>query len=286
MFETLERSWQFTKLSLGILFDYKRLVIFPIVSMLAFAVVSASFALPLWSTGFMDDVPAKVEEGTFAGEVLVWGVMFVFYFVSYFIMSFFNTGLIACALKVLAGEEPTIGYGMSVAVKRLPQIAAWALVAAVVGVLLKMLERYQKVGTWIAALLGTAWSALTFFVVPVLAVEGVGPLAAIKRSGSILRSHWGTSMVSSFSMGLVGFLLMLPVLIIGGLLVMMAVSAGNTVGFVIAVSGLILVAFIVSSITSAADIILKAVLYSYATDRTVPVGLDADDLEMAFRSAD
>lgn len=286
MFDTLARSWEFTKLSFGILFDFKKLIFFPIISSLAFIVVSASFFVPLWSLGVVDTWVTELEEGTIAGEAVMWVLTLVFYFISYFVMSFFNTGLIACALKVLDGEAPTIGYGMSVASKRIPQIAAWALVAAVVGVLLRMLERYQKIGAWVAALLGTAWSALTFFVVPVLAVEGVGPFTAIKRSGSILRQHWGTALVSNFSVGLVGFLIMLPVLLVGAFFTYLAVSAQSVPAFFVTISILIVVVFIVSSAISAADVILKAVLYNYATDRTVPAGIDTGVLEQAFKPKD
>lgn len=283
MFETLSRSWEFTKLSFGILLDYKQLIVFPIFSTIAFLAVSASFVLPMWSLGIFDAWAADAEEATASSEAVMWLVLFVFYFINYFVMSYFNTGLIACALRVLDGKAPTIGYGLSVATKRLPQIAAWAFVAAVVGVLLRMLERYQKVGSFVAALLGTAWSALTFFVVPVLAVEGVGPIQAVKRSGGILRKHWGTALVSNFSMGLVGFLIMLPVLIVGVVLVLLAIRAGNTVGIGIAIASVVLIAFIVSSAISAADVILKAVLYNYATDRTIPASFDTTTLEAAFK---
>ncbi len=178
MFATFSRSWEFTKLSFGILFDFKQLIIFPILSTAAFLVVAASFIVPMWTFGVIEAWTAQMDEGTIASEVMMWVFMLAFYFVSYFVMSFFNTALIACALKVVNGEAPTIEYGMTVAFKRIPQIAAWSLVAAIVGVLLKMLERYEKIGEFVAALLGTAWSALTFFVVPVLAVEGVGPFTA------------------------------------------------------------------------------------------------------------
>src|SRR5690554_617008 len=100
MFDTLARSWEFTKLSFGILFDFKKLIFFPIISTLAFIVVSASFFVPLWSLGVVDTWMTELEEGTIAGEAVMWLLILVFYFISYFVMSFFNTGLIACALKV------------------------------------------------------------------------------------------------------------------------------------------------------------------------------------------
>jgi hypothetical protein len=104
--------------------------------------------------------------------------------------------------------------------------------------------------------------------------------------GSILRQHWGTALVSNFSVGMIDVLIMLPVMIIGIVLIFMANSAGNTVGVGIVISALMLIGFIVSSAISAVDVILKAVLYNYATDRTVPVGIDAGVLEQAFKPKD
>jgi hypothetical protein len=282
MFETLGRSWEFTKMSFGIIWDFKNLIIFPMVSSAVFLVVCASFAIPFWLTGMVDQLAAGLEQGDAAGEVLYWVLLFAFYFVSYLVMTFFNTGLVACAMQALDGEVPTVGYGMSVAVRRLPQIVAWAFVGAIVGVILKMLERNRKIGSFVASLLGMAWSALTFFVVPILAVEGVGPIEAIKKSGGILRKHWGTALVSNFSLGLIGFLIMLPVLVLGGVLVVLAVGTASIVAIVLAVAFVVLVGFIVSSAITAADVVLKAVLYNFATDKSLPKNIDRRELELAF----
>ncbi len=74
MFATLSRSWEFAKISYGILWDYKKLIIFPLVSTVAAALVTASFLVPLWTTGtlekwldFMDEESATVAT-TAAGK--------------------------------------------------------------------------------------------------------------------------------------------------------------------------------------------------------------------------
>lgn len=93
---------------------------------------------------------------------------------------------------------------------RLPQIFAWALVSATVGVLLKLVENaHEKIGQFISAILGTAWTVVTFFVVPVLVVEKVGPFEAIKRSIALLKKTWGEALAGNFGLGLFMFLLML-----------------------------------------------------------------------------
>ena len=292
MFATLSRSWEFAKISYGILWDYKKLIVFPLVSTVAAAIVTASFLVPLWTAGtlekwldFMDEESATVATTT--DQIWMYGILFLFYFCCYFVIVFFNAGLTACALKVVSGEEPSIGYGFSMAVKRLPQIAAWALLSAVIGVVLKIIENAnEKVGYWIAALLGTAWTALTFFVVPVLVMDGVGPILAIKLSLKTLKGTWGEALVGNFSMGLLSFLIMLPFLIGVAVLFVMAMASNNMTNIVLAITLGVAVIVVVCAFTSAADVVFKALLYNYATGRSVPSGIDTSNFSAAFATKD
>lgn len=292
MFATLSRSWEFAKISYGILWDHKSLIVFPLVSTAAAALVTASFLVPLWTTGtlekwlqFMDEESATVA--TTADQVWMYGILFLFYFCSYFVIVFCNAGLTACALKVVSGEAPSIGYGFSMAVKRLPQIVAWALLSAVIGVVLKIIENAnEKVGYWVAALLGTAWTALTYFVVPVLVMDGVGPILAIKLSLKTLKGTWGEALVGKFSLGLLSFLIMLPFLIVVVVMIVLAMASNNMVNIVLAVTLGVAIVIIVSAFTSAVDVVFKALLYNYATGRSVPSEIDTSNFSSAFAPKD
>lgn len=352
-FGKISRSWEFAKLSYGIIWDFKRLIVFPIFSGIAAVLVLASFILPLWGLGYFEakaaatsstttvavtpaepteagnptappaaaapPAPAPVTtapatatvdatvanaedaEGGWNDEAdqtyadsgdsvemtpVDYAILFAFYFCNYFVIVFFNTALIACAMKVVAGEVPTVGYGLSIAFKRLPQIVAWAAISAVVGVLLKVIENAnKKVGKIIAAIIGTAWTILTYFVVPVLAVEGVGPVQAIKQSASVLKQTWGEAAIGNFSLGLLNFLICLPVYLILGVLLFLSVTSGNMV-FVAAVLAIGAVALVVTAaVSSAADVVFKALLYNYATGRSLPANVDADIFAAAFAPA-
>ena len=87
------------------------------------------------------------------------------------------------------------------------QIELTPTLAPTVGILLKMVESlHEKIGAIISGLLGTAWTVITYFVVPVLVVERVGPFAAIGRSLAILRKTWGEAVVGHFGIGFFTFL--------------------------------------------------------------------------------
>src|SRR5260370_20607117 len=127
------------------------------------------------------------KQGDFQTPWWAYVVAFAFYFCNYFVIVFCNAALVSCAMLSFHGHKPTLADGFRAASSRLPQILAWALVSATVGVLLKVIENaHEKVGQFVSALLGTAWTVMTYFVVPVLVVEKVGPFEAIGRSMPVL----------------------------------------------------------------------------------------------------
>ena len=286
-FGRIWRSWEYVKISYGLLWDFKQLLLFPLLSFIATIIVVASFALPVWGVGTMEQIDAFLDDEVAAGHVdaLVYGIVFLFYFCLYFVIVFFNTALASCALRVCAGETPSLGDGLAMAVRRLPQIVAWSLVSATVGLLLKIIENSNKhVGAIVAAILGTAWTVLTFFVVPVLAAEGVGPVDAFKKSLNTLKQTWGEALVGNFSMALLTFIIAIPLLLVPVALIYFAIQAGNTNLLLFAFVLLIAIAVLVGIVSSAADMVFRALLYNYATGRTIPQEIDEAMLESAFGS--
>ncbi len=283
MFERISNGWALAKQSYRVLLLDKELLVFPLLSGVCCLLVLGSFALPLYFTGQLEAVTegagaATENLETTSEDPLAYLVLFAFYFVNYFVITFFNSAMVACAVIRFRGGNPTLADGFGAAFSRAPQILAWALVAATVGTALKMIEdRSQRVGRWVAGLLGMAWTVTTYFVVPVLVVEKVGPVDAIKRSLAILREAWGEAIVANFGLGLIGFLLFLAALIptVVGIVVG---QAGLIIG--IAVTVLLLILLAVAS--SAAKVILLAALYEYASQGQAPPQFDQDMLRGAF----
>jgi hypothetical protein len=281
-FERISASFALARSSWQVLRTDKHLVIFPILSGACCLFVMAAFALPFvahpeWLS-FLDQVGKKDVEVPW----WVYVVTFAYYFVNYFVIVFFNSALVSCALIRFNGEAPSVGDGLAAASRRLPQILAWALVSATVGLLLKMIENaHEKAGQIAAAILGTAWSVITFFVVPVIVVEGANPFTAVKRSLGILRHTWGEALVGGWGLGFFVFLLALP----GIALIVAAVVAGMYVlplgialGVVAGVYFLLLMA-----VSSALDGIFVGALYQYAAHGEVPSGFEGEYLAHAFR---
>ena len=135
MFESIGRSFALVKTSWNILMDDKKLLVFPVLSGIVTLIVLATFILPLILAEF-------VQSAIPGGPVFFYGILFAFYFASYFVVIFFNTALISCVNARLQGKDMSVGEGLSNAARHLPSILAWALVSATVGIiLLHILQR-------------------------------------------------------------------------------------------------------------------------------------------------
>ncbi|MGL4550365.1 MAG: DUF6159 family protein, partial [Gemmataceae bacterium] len=156
MFETISRSWALALASWKVLYTDKKLIVFPILSGIACLLVLISFFVPLALLVNNGTIKVEADEQTYV-PLWVYAFLFAFYFCTYFVIVFCNAALISCALMRFNGQEPTVAGGFGAAFARLPQIVAWSLVSATVGVLLKLVENaHEKAGEIIAAVLGTA----------------------------------------------------------------------------------------------------------------------------------
>ena len=140
-------------------------------------------------------------------------------------------------------------------------IGGWALVSATVGMVLRMIEeRSERIGRFVAGLLGMAWTMISFLVVPVLVAQRKGPIDALKESTTLLKKTWGEQVVGNFSFGLVFFILSIPAFALGaaGFYIGGKVALASFVG--IAVVYLVVLALIQSALQS----VFQAAVYIYA----------------------
>jgi hypothetical protein len=270
MFESIGRSFALVKTSWDILMDDKKLLVFPLLSGIVSLIVILTFALPLLLTGSFLNM-------TGLGPIVFYGLLFVFYAVSYFVVIFFNTALITCVNARLNGKEATIGDGLSNALRHFGPILAWALISATVGLILQVLEdKAGFIGQIAASLIGGAWGLVTFFVVPILILEDKGVADSVKDSVSLIRKTWGESIVGGGSIFLV--FLVIGIIAAAGIFALWFVSQS----FLLAIALLIIVVAILAIIASAMQGIFVTALYTYARTGTVPSSFNKDLIANAF----
>jgi hypothetical protein len=203
-----------------------------------------------------------------------------------FVSAFVGVGLAAAVEAALRGEPAGLGYGMGVARSRLGAISGWALITAVLSILLRVLESRSELASIAAALVGGAWSVISLLAIPAIALEGLGPVAAIRRSASLFKQHWVGQVTGMAAIGGAVFLfVMLPAIalvVIGALIVSDEGGAGIAGEVLI---GLGLVLFAVGAVVgSALRQVFAVVLYRYTTSGHAPEGFSDEDLRSAVRT--
>jgi Family of unknown function (DUF6159) len=197
VFNRVVNGWAIGREALTLLGQHPKLLVFPALSGVAFVGILAIIVAPLFGLALMPK--ALLRSLTLSADAAFWltaAWVFAGYTALWFITTFFNTALCATVLAYHVTGRVSLREGFSIALGRLPQILAWAAFAATVGVLLSMLSRALEnalglLGRVFGVVFEAAWAVAVFFVAPVLAVEGVGPLAVLSRSTEIIYGQWG-----------------------------------------------------------------------------------------------
>jgi hypothetical protein len=270
-----QRSFRLLSQSLAIIRSDRSLLWFPVLSAV-FTVIAVAIVL----------VPAAVLllPGATADSAHTWPMLVVAGLAGYAataVATYFNVALVSCAARGFHGEDTSAGEGMRAANARLGSILLWALIASLVGLVIRAVEqRTGLVGSIVARLLGAGWAIATYFVIPVLAFEQVGPADAVRRSVATVRRSWGESLIGNVGLGIATFLLALPLVgvgLAGAALVGASPAAG--VGLLVVAAGLGVVLLVVSS---AMGQIYKTAVYLYAETGEI-AGYSSELLEGAFR---
>ena len=276
-FERISRGWKMTKLGIAVVRADPELMVYTllsgILSLLAIGVaISGSIGLDVLVTN-----PECVGED--CGSELVFGHMaiwFVFYMIVSIITVFWNAAIIASAYERLtAGTNPSFSYGIGQAMKCLPQIFIWGLIAGTVGLFIQILEGLANsedsppplrlVAGMASFFIGVAWWVLTFFVVPIIVLERASVLDSMGRSPELFRGTWGEDVTSHIGTGL---LMTLCIFILAAISVpvMMLGDVGLVLGLVILAVGVLFAVLFFSTV----EAVNRASLFYYAKTGQAP----------------
>ncbi len=263
MFERVRRGWELTKASFRVLEKDKEILVLPVLAFLSLVLGLAFWGvLGLAMLGFPGSDPT----------VLHYVLLFVMYVTTAFVGTFFLAATIEMASLRLGGQDPVLRDGLSKAWSKKGKLLAWAVVAATVGILLRVLRRRTRgLGSILGAFLEVGWAVATFLAVPVLVYRDVGPLGAIKESGGLVRQAWGEAATGVVGSSVIFLLLGL----LGVAPLFLGIVSGSTVGFVGALVVAVAWWVLLAAANSAVDGILKAALFRFADTGRMPDGFQA-----------
>jgi uncharacterized protein DUF6159 len=257
------RSFALVGQSYRMLMHDKELMVLPLISG---AIIAAVVGGVVYGFGF--DVIDRHRPDTYLP-------LFLTYVVTYAIAIFFQAAVVAGATERMRGGDPTVGSALAAAGRRAGPILIWAVVAATVGMLLRVIEqRLGFVGRIVARLAGAAWSLATFFVVPVLVLEDRSVRDSFTRSVGVFKRTWGETVVGGVSLGMAAMCAWVTLVAIVG---MLAYIIGVAAVAVFVAGAIFLMIFF-----SALQGVYVASLYRYATEGHPGSGFGDDLLKQAF----
>ena len=267
----IKRGWALTKKSWGLLRENPELLRFPLYGGAATIVAAIIVVGP----GLL---LIENDQTVFGGALAVIG----FYLLAV-IGTYFSVGLAAAANMIFQGRQATVADGLAVSRTRFSQICGWAAVSTTIGLALSALENQGVIGEIAGRLLAIGWSLITFLAVPVIALEGTGPLQTLKRSSSLFKSRWGAQVTGNIAIGgAVFFFGVLPsaIVIAAGVLVWASASFVGALLVVIGAIGLAISLLISKALSG----IFGVALYRYTLDGQALGGFNAEDLESAVKT--
>ena len=270
-FERIGRGWKMTKLGMAVVRADPELMVYTLLSAV-FSLVAIGAAIS-GSIGLEaiteSDSAATGEENELvtAGHMAIW---FAFYLVVSIITVFWNAAIIASAYERLtAGTNPSFSYGIGQAMKCLPQILVWGIIAGTVGLFLQILEGISKdpdappplrlVAGIASFILGMAWWIVTFFIIPIIVLEKAGVIEGMSESPRLFKKTWGEDVASHVGTGLLMTLVIILLFVIFMPLMMLG-EVGAVIGGVSLVLGLLLTVLFFSTV----ETVNRASLFYYA----------------------
>lgn len=273
----IRRGWELTKKAWGVVRSNPGLVKLPIYGGLTAFIAFIVFGVPGMVLIAVEQDSASANAAYVGGGILI----AIGAYLSSFAIIYFNVALAAAADSAFQTGTADTSAGLALARSRMKVIAQWALVAAIVSLIFNLLrERGGLVGQIAAGLGAAIWSLVTFLIAPVLAFEGLGPFAAIKRSSSMFKQKWGQQITGNLAIGLIsGLAMFLGILLaVGGVF---AITAGGAA--VVAGGGLLLlgivVFFVAAVVGGAVRGVFGVALYRYIVSEQVVGPFTVEELE-------
>jgi hypothetical protein len=228
MFKTFANTMDLLAVSWRLLNANRTLLVLPAISGVVTILILLLSAGVLSVGGAFEGSPTG-EPNFRTADYLMFALI---YFVLSFTVIYFNAALVASAHDLLEGRTPSIAGCLDAAYAQLPTIFGWACFATTVGLIIERIRSGGGVFQIVSWILDAIWTYATYFVVPVLVIEGLSPFDALKRSTGLFHDTWGKQLVANFGFGL-AYLALVIIAIVPVVIAFMAAPALGIVSVVV-----------------------------------------------------
>jgi hypothetical protein len=273
----VRRGWMLTRESWYVVRSDRTLLWFPVVGAIVGLVIAAVF------------VGGGIALNSATGSIvlLIIPVVIGAYLLAA-VVTFCNVALAVCVSRALDGHDTTVAEGLGAARSRLDAILGWAGIQLIVGGINALLQALLReaggavVSSIFGGLANAAWSIASFFVIPAMALDDLGPRDALRRSVNVVKARWGEGVTGTAALGLIFLLCVwlpsIAVIVVGAALTSSVAGLGIAL---IAVGVVALVIGVLVQTTVAAT--FRVALYRFATQDVVLAPFEREPLESAFK---
>lgn len=270
------------KESWNVLKQDKEIMWFPVMSgifTLIVIIAMAAFFYIVLLGGSM--IEFKIDESKQVSNIVIYGVMFVYYLIIFFIVNFFQSALFIIVQGRFSGQDLNFSNGIQGASKYIGKIFVWSIISATVGIVLKIIsENFKVIGRILAGILGAAWEILTYFSLPSLVIGNLSIKDSFKESASIIKKTWGETLIINFGVGL--FFAAIAVLwLVLSIAIIILIPKTYTVISVGVIFVIFYVAIMLLSTTLSS--IFKLALFNYARTGNIPQGFSESIVKEAIK---
>jgi hypothetical protein len=274
----MEKGWALTKKSWSLMREHRGLIRFPLcASLVTLTMLIVTFVPGVYLIA--------ADKSTGAGVlVMVAGV-----YLAVFVAIYFSVALAAATDLIFRGQQAGFVEGLSVARHRAGTVAGWAALSIAIAPVLGMLEQAGAIAVQIGGYaLDVAWSLIRALAIPVIAIEGTGPIDTMERATDLVRTRWAAQVTGDLAItagfGLLGFAPGI-LLTVAGLVLWGSNGIDSNLGAAGAACGLVgITLLVISSVLSRALVgVFSVALYRFAADGEAVGAFSVSELESAAR---
>lgn len=276
----IKAGWQLSKKAWGVVKSNPGLMKLPLIGGFFAFIAFLIFGGP--GTALVSQDNASNGQLIGGGILLAIGL-----YLSGFATFYYGVALAGAADMVFRGEAADTKAGTALARTRMGAIAQWTVVVTIVSLIFSFLrDKGGLAGNIVAGIGAAIWSLITFMAIPVIAFEGLGPMATIKRSSSMFKNKWGEQITGNVVIGgITGLLMLLGIgVVVLGVIVLVSGSSAAAVGG----AGLVLLGVLLfigaAVVGQAMRTVFGVAMYHYIVDEQVVGPFTAGEFESAVNT--
>lgn len=275
IFQNLKISLLLTRNSWHFLCSNKSLFFFPLLAALLNIVVIALAIPSVWACFNYNNIVGS--SNIFMGI----GLIILFLLAVSFITIFINTAATVYILQHMQGKPISAMQALRFAMRRWLRILQWSIINTIIAQILHMVENSNsRARNFIANAGGIAWSLASYFVIPLIVVDDLGPINALRASGKLFKQRWSRVV----GVNVIVALLSSVIAILAFALVQYYLrSAGNVTTIMVVMGSVIVALFIIAGILfPLLKIVIRCALFQMLHDDKIPLGFSDQGLRAAL----